>query len=191
MAADRRLLTALAALQRALDDSGAPSMIIGGIAVIGRGVSRDTSDVDAAVWGAAIEPAELLAVLARHQIMPREPDPLGFERQSHMLLVKHQPTGVTLDIAFSWLPFEREAMTRASEIDFQGVPIRAASPEDLIVYKATAWRNRDRADIERLLTLHGHTIDAERVLDLVRQIGQALDDPERAIILERMIREAQ
>jgi Nucleotidyl transferase of unknown function (DUF2204) len=191
VAADGKLLEALAALQRALDDSGAPSMIIGGIAVIGRGIPRDTSDVDAVVWGAAIEPAELLDVLARHKIVPREADPLEFERDSHMLLVKYSPTGVTFDIAFAWLPFEREAMERAEEIDFKGVAIRAATAEDLIVYKATAWRDRDRADIQRLLMLHGHTINIERVLNLVRQIAEALGEPERAVILERMIREAQ
>lgn len=166
-------------------------MIIGGIAVIGRGVPRDTSDIDAAVWGYAIEAEDLLAVLAKHDILPREEDPIGFARQFHMVLVKHQPTGVTLDISLAWLPFEREAMARASEIDFGGVPIRAATPEDLIVYKVTAWRDRDRADIHRLLTLHGRTINAERLIDLVRQIADIMDDPQRAVILEQMIREAQ
>ena len=71
-----------------------------------------------------------------------------------------------------------------------GVVIRAATPEDLLIYKATAWRDRDRADIERLLTLHGHTINTERVLGLVRQIGEALDDPQRVVIMEQMIRDA-
>jgi predicted nucleotidyltransferase len=191
VAADQKLLTALAALQRALDETGAPSMIIGGIAVIGRGVPRDTSDIDAAVWGYAIEPEDLLAVLAKHDMLPREEDPIGIARQLHMVLVKHQPTGVTLDISLAWLPFEREAMSRASEVDFGGVPIRTATPEDLIVYKATAWRDRDRADIHRLLTLHGRTIDVERVLEHVRQIADVMDEPERAVIIEQMIREAQ
>ena len=166
-------------------------MIIGGIAIIGRGVARDTSDIDAAVWGQSIEPKTLLDVLARHEIVAREEDPTGFARQFHILLMKHQPTGVTLDIAFSWLPFEREAMERAEEVEFHGVTARMATAEDLIVYKATAWRDRDRADIERLLTLHGRSINAARVLELVRQIGEALDDPQRVTVLERMIREAQ
>jgi hypothetical protein len=66
--ADQKLLEALAALQNALDESGVPSMIIGGIAVIGRGIARDTSDIDAVVWGYAIVTEELLAVLAKHDI---------------------------------------------------------------------------------------------------------------------------
>jgi predicted nucleotidyltransferase len=98
---------------------------------------------------------------------------------------------VELDIAFSFFRFEREAMDRAVETEFDGVPICVATPEDLIIYKATAWRDRDRDDIRNLLTLYGHKINTARVLDLVRQIGQALDDPQRAVVLERMIREAQ
>src|SRR2546423_1281894 len=105
--ADQKLLTALAALQQALDQSGAPSMIVGGIAVIGRGVARDTSDIDAAVWGHAIEPEELLAVLATQQIVPREQDPVGFARQFHILLVRHEPTGATFDVRFPWRPLHR------------------------------------------------------------------------------------
>jgi predicted nucleotidyltransferase len=103
----------------------------------------------------------------------------------------HEPTGIDLDIGFSWLPFEREAIDRATEVVFNGVPICIATPEDLIIYKAGAWRERDRDDIERLLTLFGPTINADRVLDLVRQIGEALDDPRRVVILEQMIRDAQ
>lgn len=86
---------------------------------------------------------------------------------------------------------EREAIDHATEIDFDGIPIRIATPEDLIIHKAAAWRDRDRDDIERLLTIHGSTIDADRVLGLVREIGEALDDPQRAVVLEKMIREAQ
>ncbi len=103
--------------------------------------------------------------------------------------MRHEPTQVDIDLAFSFLPFEREAIDRAKKVNFHGVPICMALPEDLIIFKFTAWRERDRDDIERLLTLYGHQIDTERVLDLVRQIADALDDPERAVILERMIGE--
>lgn len=166
-------------------------MIIGGIAVVSHGVARDTSDIDAAVWGAAILPAELLSVLARHEIGPRIDDALEFAKHHQILLVEHKPTGVTLDIALSWFPFEREAMSRATAVNFNGVDIRVATPEDIIIYKAAAWRDEDRADIRRLLKLHGHTIDDGRVIELVRQIADLLDDPQRAVILEQMIREAQ
>lgn len=53
--ADRGLLDALRALSAALREAGAPSMIIGGIAVIARGVPRLTVDIDATVWTENIE----------------------------------------------------------------------------------------------------------------------------------------
>jgi predicted nucleotidyltransferase len=191
LTADDRLAKALKALRSALDKTGVPWMFIGGIAVIAHGVLRQTRDIDAALWGPAIRPEELIPLLAKARIKPQSKDSLEIALRSQVLLMRHEPTNVDLDIAFSFFPFEREAIARAVEKEFDGVPICIATPEDLIIYKATAWRDRDRDDIEHLLTLFGPTINADRVLDLVRQIGEALDDPQRAVILERMIREAQ
>jgi predicted nucleotidyltransferase len=189
--ADEKMVKALDALRRALDKTGVPWMVIGGIAVIAHGVPRQTQDVDATLWGPAIHADHLLPLLAKAKIRPRPEHSAEVARHTQVYLMRHEPTEVDLDIGFSWLPFEREAMDRAIEVVFNGVPICIATPEDLIIYKAGAWRDRDRDDIERLLTLYASTIDTERVLGLVRQIGEALDDPQRVVILERMIREAQ
>jgi hypothetical protein len=35
--------------------------------------------------------------------------------------------------------FELDALARASVVDFRGVPVRVATAEDLVVYKALAW----------------------------------------------------
>ena len=48
--ADRALATAVHALAAALAELRAPHMIIGGMAVIARGISRVTDDVDATIW---------------------------------------------------------------------------------------------------------------------------------------------
>jgi len=61
----------------------------------------------------------------------------------------------------------------------------------LIVYKVAAWRDRDRADIERLLVLHIQEVDLSRVRDLVEQIGSALDDPLRLAAFDEMVRRAR
>jgi hypothetical protein len=57
---ERLLEDALAALARALDEAGAPWMVIGGIAVIAHGVRRFTTDIDAAILGDAISIERLL-----------------------------------------------------------------------------------------------------------------------------------
>ncbi|MGH7484315.1 MAG: nucleotidyltransferase [bacterium] len=179
MAAEQRLNEAIRAVVAALDDLSAPSMIIGGIAVIAAGVPRQTIDVDATMLGRETDLENVVATFARHGIRPRIDGALEFARERQVLLLKHEATGVTIEVSFAWLPFEEEALARATKTEIAGVTLRVAIPEDLIVYKAAAWRDRDRSDIERLLVLYLDAIDLARVRALVAEIGSALDDPGR------------
>lgn len=185
---DEGVLKALAALNRALADLGAPAMIIGGIAVIARGVPRLTVDVDATVWGADVSLEALFSALSVHEIVARIPDAEGFARRRQVLLLEHRPTGTPLEVSLGWLPFEREALERASAVDFGGQTIVVPQVEDLLVYKAVAWRDRDKEDVERLLLLHGDAIDLGRVRDFVRRFADALEEPERVEQFESLVR---
>jgi hypothetical protein len=188
--ADRALLGALAALAAALRDIPAPSMVIGGIGVIARGVPRQTIDVDATVWAEAIDAESLLAGLARHGLVPRIEGALEFARQHQILQLRHEPSGTPVDLSLAWLPFEREALARSSLVDFGGVSIPVATPEDLIIYKAVAWRDRDRSDIERLLVRHGRAVNLDRIRALVSDFALALDEPERVEQFEALVARA-
>lgn len=166
-------------------------MIIGGVAVIAAGVPRQTIDIDATVLGRGSELDGVLATLADHGIVPRISDARQFARERQLLLLQHEPTGVTIEVSFAWLPFEEEALGHAREIDFGGAALRVARPEDLIIYKAAAWRDRDRSDIERLLTLHFSDIDLSRVRGLVSEIALALDDPRRIKEFDELVERAR
>ncbi len=185
---DEGVLQALAALNRALAGLDAPAMIIGGIAVIARGVPRLTVDVDATVWGADVSLEGLFSSLGAQQIVPRIPDAEEFARRRQVLLLEHRPTGTPLEVSLGWLPFEREALERASSVDFGGQTIVVPQVADLLVYKAVAWRDRDKEDVERLLVLHGDEIDLERVRTLVRQFAEALEEPDRVEEFEALVR---
>ena len=189
--ADRALLDALAALDRTFRRLAVPAMIIGGIAVIARGVPRQTVDIDATVWGESIGIDRLVAELARDGIVPRTANAEAFARQHQVLLVRHEPTGTPLEISLAWLPFEREALGRASEVDFGGVAIRVAAVEDLVVYKAVAWRDRDRTDIERLLVQHGTAINLARVRAVVEEFATALEEPQRLAQFDTLVRRSR
>jgi hypothetical protein len=76
-------------------------------------------------------------------------------------------------------------------VDFGGVTIRVATAEDLVIYKAVAWRDRDRADVERLLVRHLDAIDLPRVRSVVGEFALALADPERMDQLEALITRAR
>jgi hypothetical protein len=187
MTGDAALLEALAALTRALDRFGKPFMLIGGLAVIARGVPRDTDDIDATVWAPGLDLDDLLAALREEGITGRIPDLDAFARRSQVLLLQHEPTGTPLEISLAWLPFEEEAMSRAETLVLGGARLPVAVAEDLVVYKVVAWRDRDRADVERLLATHRGSIDLDRVRDLVRRFAEALDEPERIAEFDRLV----
>jgi hypothetical protein len=187
VAADDRLVGALRALADALNDLSAPSMIIGGIAVIAAGVPRQTIDIDATILGRATSPEDVLATLERHEIVPRISDALEFARERQVLLLQHFPSRVTIEVTFAWLPFEEDALSHAFEVELHGVRVRVARPEDLVIYKAAAWRDRDRSDIERLLVLHLDDIDLSRIRSLLNEIAVALDDPHRLAAFDAIV----
>lgn len=186
----QRLRRALADLTRALERIDSPSMVIGGIAVIAHGVARQTIDIDATVHAGRTSPPRLLEALAEFSIHPRVVDVLEFLERSQVLLLRHDPTGITLEISLAFSPFEHEALEHAVSVDFGGVTTRVAIPEDLVIYKALAWRDRDRYDVEQLLLLHGSRIDLERVRTFVHEFAQILGKEERIGEFEEIARRA-
>ncbi|HTL32115.1 MAG TPA: nucleotidyltransferase [Kofleriaceae bacterium] len=149
--------------------------IIGGIAVIARGVPRLTRDIDVAIAGQDISAIDLAAELSEAGIVPRITDAVAFAEENQVLLARHSDSGVDIDVSRAWLPFELEALAAASSETLGGVRTSIAQPEDLIIFKAVAWRPQDQQDIERLLALHGSRIDLERVRRHVKELDEALE----------------
>jgi hypothetical protein len=162
-------------------------MIIGGIAVVARGVPRLTDDIDATVWGEGIDLAQLLRLFQKESIEPRIDDPVAFAERNQILLLSHAPSGIDLDVSLAWLPFESEALDKAEVLDLGSTSAPVARSEDLIVYKAVAWRPQDQTDIARLLELHGRDIDLGRVRARVLEFAEALDEPGRVVEFERLV----
>ena len=183
-------LGALDALRRALDEVDAPSMIIGGVAVIALGVPRLTVDIDATVAAPNLDIKRLVETLGWHGIEARIPDAIAFARTRQVFLGVHRPSGTPVDVSLAWLPFEDEALAASTLCDYAGVPVRIPRPEDVLIYKVIASRPKDLQDAEGLLVLHGPTMDLSRVRRVVKQFVEVLDDEERLEALERLIRRA-
>src|SRR5260370_5342959 len=152
-------------------------VLIGGLAVALLGRPRVTRDVDAMVllaeelWPACIESAGTFGFL------PRLPDALAFAHQARVLLLRQQPTGIDIDIAFGCLPFEQETVARATHVQIAGTTVPLPSPEDLVIMKAVAHRERDLQDIEGLLIAYPD-LDTRRVRHWVRSFADAMEQPE-------------
>ncbi len=182
-----RFLSALRAVRAALEDVEAPSAFIGGVAVIARGVPRYTADIDATVLAANLDLDDLVRVLRLRRLHPRIERALEFARAHQVLLLRHGPTGVDLDLSLAWLDFEAEAIRRARPVDYAGVVINAAGAEDLIVYKIIAHRPQDLEDAERLLILHGSKVDVTRVRRILLGLAEALEGPDRVQTLDETV----
>jgi hypothetical protein len=187
---DAPFVEALHDLRAALSELGVPWLVIGGLAVIARGVPRFTADVDATFVGDDVSIDHVFEVLTRHGIEPRMPDAIGFARERHVVLVRHARSGVPFDLSVAWLPFERDAIRRGEARDYAGVTLPVAQAEDLVIYKLVAFRPRDLDDVERLLLLHGAQLDVRRIVDTVRDFAVALDDTERIPTLRRLLQRA-
>jgi hypothetical protein len=132
--------------------------IIGGLAVQRWGEPRLTRDVDVTLLtGFGGEPAFVDGLLARFS--PRLPDARDFALRNRVVLVSSSE-GVPIDIALGAMPFEEEAVARATA--FRVTPdleLTTCSAEDLIVFKAFAGRPRDWLDIEGIVTRLGTRLD--------------------------------
>lgn len=100
--------------------------------------SRLTRDIDATVWGEGLDVERILEQLAAHDIEPRISDAASFARRQQVFLLRHTPSGTPIELTLAWLPFEAEALDRATHEPFAGLSVRVATPEDLIIFKAVA-----------------------------------------------------
>ncbi len=169
------IISALADVAKFVADHRGRATVIGGIAVIARGVPRLTRDIAIAVAGADVTSSALVTELGRAGIVPRIADAIDFADENQVLLMKHEATGVEIDVSRAWLPFELEALAAAPAESLAGVSVPIARPEDLVIFKAVAWRPVDQQDVERLLALHGDEVDVARVRRYVKELGDALE----------------
>ena len=161
-------------------------MIIGGIAVIAHGVSRTTRDVNATM-ATTLEVGVVFGQFERYSIHPRIEDAIAFARTRQVLLMRHTPTAVDVDLSLAWLPFELDALAAAEDMLLGSVEITVARAEDLVIYKTLSWRPEDREDVERLVSLHGRKMDVARIRRVVAELASTLDDPRRVSDVERVL----
>lgn len=144
----------LSRLGRALESAGVPYMVIGGQAVLLHGEPRLTRDIDITLGVDASELKRVRAAMDGIGLTPAVPDVEGFVRTTNVLPVSDPASGVRVDLIFSFTPYESEAIRRSVGIVFNGVTVRFASVEDLIVHKLVAGRARDIEDVAGLLARH-------------------------------------
>jgi hypothetical protein len=128
----------------------------------------------------------LLGRAAEHELEPRANDTLEFARVTRVMLLRHKPSGIEIDVSLGALPFERELVERARTCHIDDVSFALATPEDVIVMKALAMRPRDQADIEGILQSQA-VLDLQRIRATVVEFSEALEAHDLQAELERLI----
>jgi hypothetical protein len=183
---ERRLDEALKALASALRAARSRWMVIGGIAVIARGVRRMTTDIDVVVRGDSVEISKLLRILAKHAVEPRIDDARAFAEKNLVLLLRHTPSGVDLDLSLGWTDFERAAIASSTNAAFGRASYPMARAEDLVVFKALAARPKDIEDAAALILMHA-AMDVDRVRRRVTELAELAGEPALVDGLDRVI----
>lgn len=145
-----------------------------------------TTDIDAVVRGDGVELGPFLRKLARRKIRPRIAGAEAFARANLVLLMRHEPTQVDLDISLAWTPFEAEALLARTRARYGVVEAPMARAEDLVIFKALAARPKDIDDAAALLILHPD-IDIARVRQRLRELAAMAEEPDLADGIENVI----
>ena len=154
-------------------------MIIGGVAVSLLGAPRYTADLDAVVLVNLHDVPRLLDEAAKLGITSRISDPTAFAQKSRVLLLRHNESGMDIDLSLGLLPFEVEMVERSQLVDVGPISLRLPSPEDLIIMKAVAHRLKDLEDIRAITKIYPN-LDKEYIRSWIGYFGEALDMPDLA-----------
>ena len=184
------LLAPLAALQHVIEHYNDQGVIIGGVAASLLGQPRLTADADALLLLSIDEVPRLVELAQAQGLQPRLPDVVDFACRSRVVLLRHEESGIDVDISLGILPFEVETVERSQEYQAGSLRIRLPTPEDLIILKAVAHRPKDMLDIEAVVAAQAN-LDEVRIAYWVEQFAALLEMPELWTDLERLLRKAR
>lgn len=178
-----RVLSDLIAWLQAASVQG---VIIGGIAASILGRPRFTRDVDVSVLVDEARWPDFLERSEQHGFTTRRPDALEFARQTRVLLLRHAPTSVDVDVLLAALPFEADVISRARLVPLGNLMVPLPTPEDLVIMKVVAHRPQDLLDIEAILDSHAD-LNRRHIRRWVREFSAALDMPDLIANLEHQM----
>lgn len=171
------LSDALKSVNELLSENDVEGVIIGGLAASLLGRPRYTDDIDLLILNLDNRLPEFIEELKRFGIYPRIEDVEDFAKDSRTLLMRHESTGINIDISMGILPFEREAVSRRIIKQALDTDIFLPTPDDLIIMKSISERSKDLEDIKAVV-IRNSTLDRERILQTVREFADALDKEE-------------
>jgi hypothetical protein len=132
-------------------------LVVGGLAVVAVGEPRTTADADAIVFLSQAEAEALIRAAAEAGFEIRED--VERERLATTGTLRFRRGRFQIDLITASLPFEDAAYGRASFHRLFGIRLPFPSPEDLILLKVLAGREKDMLDAAGVVRRHGDRLD--------------------------------
>lgn len=169
------LLAAAKDLQDMVLAKGWKFCFIGGLALQRWGEPRFTRDVDVTLLtGFGGEEIYVDALL--QQFPARIENAREFALMNRVLLLKSK-AGVGLDIAMGALPFEENAVSRATYYAYApDARLLTCSAEDLVIMKAFASRAQDWVDVEGILIRQQGPLDKAYIFTHLEPLCEVKED---------------
>jgi len=181
------LLEPLRALMELFSLFESRGIIIGGVAASLLGKPRATADVDGLVLLDIESLPNFMKQAEKLGLFPRITDAADFAKKHRVLLLRHNASGINVDISLGLLPFETEAVERSQQIKIGNIVLKIPTPEDLIIFKAVAHRPQDMEDIKAVITNHEH-LDIARIRRWVKDFADVLEMPEILDDVSRLLK---
>jgi predicted nucleotidyltransferase len=164
----------LRALSAALSSHAVPWYLFGAQAVTIWGRPRLTTDVDVTIQLQSGSTADLVAALAAAGFRLSDSFSDEFLRATRVLPLIHQSTGMPLDVVLAGPGLEEQFLDRAVAIALGDFTVPVISPEDLVVTKLLAGREKDVEDIRGVLRVRAGMLDLDYIRRTITMVEDAL-----------------
>jgi Nucleotidyl transferase AbiEii toxin, Type IV TA system len=158
--------------------------IIGGFALQYWGEQRLTKDVDLTLFvGFGDEEKFIDALLDK--FISRIDNAKEFALRNRVILLKTE-NRIGIDISLGAFPFEESMTERANYQEYlPNVSLKICTPEDLIVSKAFADRDKDWIDIQSVL-IKQENLDWIYIFEQLKPLVELKEEPEILLKLEKL-----
>lgn len=166
----------LRSLGDALEGVGDGWYLFGAQAALLRGSRRLTSDIDVTVLPGTTSTPDLMARLHAKGFSLRIPDADDFVKQTRILPLVHDASGMPVDVALGGPGLEEVFLSAAEPMQLGDAVIPVATVEHLIVMKLLAGRPHDLDDAEAMFRAANPAIGPiESLVDAIAE-GLGEDD---------------
>ncbi|MBI5574624.1 MAG: nucleotidyl transferase AbiEii/AbiGii toxin family protein [Elusimicrobia bacterium] len=145
----------LVKLAKQLDKEKIPYMLIGGQAILLYGEPRLTEDIDITLGVDTDFLENVKRICFNIDLIKANKTDDEFTKKTNVFPCIDRKTGIRIDLIFSYLDYERQAINRAKLKRINNYPVKFASVEDVIIHKLFAGRARDIEDVNGIIVRQG------------------------------------